>query len=43
MGNSPKTSIRAAPRLGADNDDVYRDVLGLSAAEIEDLRRDGVI
>jgi len=43
MSNAPKTEIRAAPALGAHNDDVYRDVLGLSAAEIERLRTDGVI
>ncbi|HEU5024844.1 MAG TPA: CoA transferase [Spirillospora sp.] len=29
--------------LGADNDHVYREVLGLNAAEIADLREEGVI
>jgi len=43
MGNTPKTTLRAAPKLGRDNDEVYRDLLGLDGAEIEQLRRDGVI
>jgi crotonobetainyl-CoA:carnitine CoA-transferase CaiB-like acyl-CoA transferase len=43
MSNSPATPIRAAHRLGADNDEVYGSLLGLSAADIEQLRRDGVI
>ena len=43
MGNTPETTIRAAPQLGRDNDEVYRDLLGLDASEIERLRRDGVI
>lgn len=36
-------STRPSPRVGQHNDEVYRDLLGLSATEIEALRRDGVI
>jgi len=36
-------AIRRAPRLGEHNDYVFRDVLGLEPAEIERLRREGVI
>jgi formyl-CoA transferase len=43
MSNSPSTEIRAASRLGADNDSVYAELLGLGPAEIEQLRSDGVI
>jgi formyl-CoA transferase len=43
MSASPPTSIRLARPLGADNDEVYGKTLGLSSAEIEQLRRDGVI
>ena len=34
---------RAAPLLGQDNDVVYGEILGLGAAEIADLRSEGVI
>jgi crotonobetainyl-CoA:carnitine CoA-transferase CaiB-like acyl-CoA transferase len=34
---------RAAPTLGADNDYVFGEVLGLEPAEIQSLRDDGVI
>ena len=34
---------RAAPLLGADNDYVFGEILGLTAAEIGQLREDGVI
>ena len=34
---------RAAPLLGADNDYVFSEILGLSTAEIDELREDGVI
>jgi len=34
---------RAAPLLGQDNDEVYGDILGLTTAEIGDLRAEGVI
>ena len=33
----------AAPLLGEDNDVVYGEILGLSDAEIGDLRTEGVI
>ncbi|HYC54891.1 MAG TPA: CoA transferase [Candidatus Binatia bacterium] len=42
MGGSPEVAIRAAPELGVDNDEVYREI-GLSAEEIGELRRTGVI
>jgi crotonobetainyl-CoA:carnitine CoA-transferase CaiB-like acyl-CoA transferase len=34
---------RAAPLLGADNDYVFGEILGLTTAEIGRLRDDGVI
>jgi crotonobetainyl-CoA:carnitine CoA-transferase CaiB-like acyl-CoA transferase len=34
---------RAAPLLGADNDYVFGELLGLTSAEIDRLRGDGVI
>jgi crotonobetainyl-CoA:carnitine CoA-transferase CaiB-like acyl-CoA transferase len=34
---------RGAPCLGQDNDEVYSKLLGLSAAEIDELRAEGVI
>jgi crotonobetainyl-CoA:carnitine CoA-transferase CaiB-like acyl-CoA transferase len=34
---------RHGPSYGEDNDDVYKEILGLSAADIEDLRLAGVI
>jgi crotonobetainyl-CoA:carnitine CoA-transferase CaiB-like acyl-CoA transferase len=34
---------RAAPLLGADNDYVFGELLGLTSAEIDQLRGDGVI
>jgi crotonobetainyl-CoA:carnitine CoA-transferase CaiB-like acyl-CoA transferase len=34
---------RAAPLLGADNDYVFGEILGLDADEIAELREDGVI
>ena len=43
MGGSPETGIIPAPRLGADNGDVYGRLLGMSAAEICDLENKGVI
>jgi formyl-CoA transferase len=35
--------VTLAPRLGADTDDVYRDLLGLEAKELDALREQGVI
>ncbi len=40
-GTSVPTSMR--PALGAENDRVYRDELGLSAEELAGLRDRGVI
>ena len=34
---------RGAPCLGQHNDEVFGGILGLSAAEIDELRADGVI
>jgi len=34
---------RSAPKLGEDNDVIYRDMVGLSAEEIASLREEGVI
>ena len=41
-GSAPRP-IEASPRLGQHNDAVYGDWLGLSAAEIDALRSEGVI
>jgi crotonobetainyl-CoA:carnitine CoA-transferase CaiB-like acyl-CoA transferase len=42
LGGSPQVRIEAAPRLGAHNEEVLSE-LGLSEAEVQELRRDGVI
>src|SRR5512132_3850006 len=42
MSESP-TDVQRAPLLGEHNGDVYGGLLGLSAADIESLRNDGVI
>lgn len=42
MSDSPQAP-RAAPLLGADNDGVYGDILGLSEAEIAELRAEKAI
>ena len=41
-GEQPPTTA-PSPDLGEHNDVVYRDLLGLSAAEIAELKDDGVI
>ncbi|WP_342644231.1 CaiB/BaiF CoA transferase family protein [Rhodoligotrophos ferricapiens] len=41
-GKAPP-EIEPSKTLGADNDEVYRDFLGLDAKEIEQLRKEGVI
>jgi len=38
-----KVETRPSPKLGQHNREIYGDWLGLSAAEIADLERDGVI
>ena len=43
FSRTPGAIRRGAPRLGEHDDEVYGGVLGLSAAEIAELRRDGVI
>jgi crotonobetainyl-CoA:carnitine CoA-transferase CaiB-like acyl-CoA transferase len=35
--------VIAAPLLGQHNADVYGDLLGLGAAQLEDLKREGII
>jgi crotonobetainyl-CoA:carnitine CoA-transferase CaiB-like acyl-CoA transferase len=40
---TPVPTVEPSPALGAHNDDVYRDWLGMSGAEIDTLREDGVI
>jgi formyl-CoA transferase len=42
LSQTPGRHHRNAPRLGQDTDDVLREV-GLSAAQIEELKRRGVI
>jgi formyl-CoA transferase len=42
LSDSP-TTMQRAPLLGEHNGDVYGGLLGLSAADIESLRKDGVI
>ncbi|MFB9839810.1 CaiB/BaiF CoA transferase family protein [Actinoallomurus acaciae] len=43
MGGTPGTVRKAPPRVGEDNDHVYRDLLGLSEQEIEKLADDGAL
>ena len=43
FSRTPGRVVRAGPALGENNDDVYRDVLGLSPADIEGLRARRVI
>jgi crotonobetainyl-CoA:carnitine CoA-transferase CaiB-like acyl-CoA transferase len=43
MSRTPGTIRRPAVRLGEHNDYVYRELLKLSAAEIESLRDEGFI
>ncbi|SDI00011.1 CaiB/BaiF CoA transferase family protein [Agrococcus jejuensis] len=43
MEKSPPTVRKAPPRVGEDNDHVYRDILGLSADDVERLRAEGAI
>lgn len=41
--DADRVEIRPSPKLGQHNAEIYGDWLGLSAAEIADLERDGVI
>ena len=43
FSRTPGAIRSGAPQLGAHNDEVYRGLLGLSAAELEQLRSDGVV
>ena len=43
LSDTPARYTRAAPVLGQDNDYVYRELLGMSQDEIDELREQGVI
>ena len=43
LSRTPGAIRRGAPRLGEHDDEIYRGALGLADAEIEALRREGVI
>lgn len=43
MSRTPGDLRRPAPTLGQHNDEVFREILGMDAAEIERLRKDQVI
>jgi crotonobetainyl-CoA:carnitine CoA-transferase CaiB-like acyl-CoA transferase len=43
FSRTPGAVSRGAPRLGAHNEEVYSGLLGLTAEELEALKRDGVI
>ena len=40
---TPQTPATPSPDIGADNAEVFAEMLGLSAAEVAALRDDGVI
>jgi len=40
---TPQTPATPSPAIGADNAEVYAELLGLGEDEVEALRRDGVI
>jgi crotonobetainyl-CoA:carnitine CoA-transferase CaiB-like acyl-CoA transferase len=43
MSRTPGTLRSAAPILGQDNDEVFREMLSLSPEEIEQLKKENVI
>jgi formyl-CoA transferase len=43
LSRTPGAIREGAPRLGAHNDAIYRELLGLTEAEISSLRDEGVI
>jgi formyl-CoA transferase len=43
FSRTPGAIQGGAPMLGAHNRDVYVELLGLTEAELEQLRRDGVV
>jgi formyl-CoA transferase len=42
LEDSP-VEVKAAPLLGQHNADVYGELLGLGAGQLEDLKREGII
>lgn len=42
LSDSPPTFTRPGPTLGRDNEEVYKDILGMSDDEFERLKADGV-
>jgi formyl-CoA transferase len=43
FSRTPGRIARGAPPLGADNQAVYKELLGLGDTELEELAREGVI
>ena len=43
IGGVPEPNYRRSPLIGESNDYVFKDLLGLSDLEIEDLKKKGVI
>jgi len=43
LSKTPGRTDWAGPELGADNDYVFREILGLSSAELGDLRSEGIV
>jgi crotonobetainyl-CoA:carnitine CoA-transferase CaiB-like acyl-CoA transferase len=43
LSETPAQFKHAGPALGADSDDIYRSLLGLDDAALEDLRKAGVV
>ena len=43
LSKTPPSPVEAAPLLGANNDEVYRGLLGLGSDELAQLSREGVI
>jgi crotonobetainyl-CoA:carnitine CoA-transferase CaiB-like acyl-CoA transferase len=43
FSRTPGAIRGGAPKLGADNEAVYKGLLGLTDAELDGLRREGVI
>ena len=43
LSRTPGAVTHAGPTLGQHNDEVYGDLLGIPAPELEELRKEGVI